>query len=170
MAAKRCSICTSTSSAERIWGTFGEHTRRAAGVGQDGPQGGRQGTRDRAAHGRLRAAERGASRRAQELDESAELAVLRRELKRREESIEAFRAGGREDLAAHEEFAARIIEDLLPKQMDEAELSALIDRVVAETGATSARDMGKVMAAVMAQGGVRVDGKLASRLVKERLS
>jgi uncharacterized protein len=105
-----------------------------------------------------------------ELDEAKELAVLRRELKRRQESIEAFRAGGREDLARYEEFAARIIEDLLPKQMDEAELSVLIDRVVAETAATSAREMGKVMAAVMAQGGVRVDGKLASRLVKERLS
>jgi uncharacterized protein YqeY len=105
-----------------------------------------------------------------ELDEGAELAVLRRELKRRQESIEAFRAGGREDLAAHEEFAVCIVEDLLPKQMDEAELSGLIDRVVSETGASSAREMGKVMAAVMAQGGVRVDGKLASRLVKERLS
>ena len=105
-----------------------------------------------------------------ELDEGAEYAVLRRELKRREESIEAFRAGGREDLAAHEEFAARIIGDLLPKQMDEAELSGIIDRAVTDTGASSARDMGKVMAAVMAQGGVRVDGKLASRLVKERLS
>ena len=106
----------------------------------------------------------------QELDESAELAVLRRELKRREESIEAFKAGGRDDLAAHEEFAARIIEELLPKQMDEAELSILIERVVAQTGASSVRDMGKVMAGVMAEGGVRVDGKLASRLVKERLS
>ena len=106
----------------------------------------------------------------QELDESAELAVLRRELKRREESIEAFRAGGRGDLAAHEEFAARIVEELLPKQMDEAELSTLIERVVAQTGASSIRDMGKVMAGVVAQGGVRVDGKLASRLVKERLS
>lgn len=105
-----------------------------------------------------------------ELDETAELAVLRRELKRRQESIEAFRAGGREDLAAHEEFAAQIIDGLLPKLMDEAELSSLIDRVIADTGATSAREMGKVMAAVMAQGGVRVDGKVASRLVKERLS
>jgi uncharacterized protein YqeY len=106
----------------------------------------------------------------QELDEGAELQVLRRELKRREESIEAFRAGGREDLVCHEEFAARIIEGLLPKQMDEAELSGLIDRAVADTSASSVKDMGKVMAAVMTQGGVRVDGKLASRLVKERLS
>lgn len=106
----------------------------------------------------------------QELDEAAELSVLRRELKRREESIEAFRAGGRGDLAAHEEMAARIIVGLLPEQMDEAELAALVDRVMGETGASSVRDMGKVMAAVMAQGGVRVDGKLASRLVKERLT
>jgi uncharacterized protein YqeY len=105
-----------------------------------------------------------------ELDEGAELLVLRRELKRREESIEAFRAGGREDLACHEEYAARLIENLLPRQMDEAELSSLVDRAVAETGASSAKDMGKVMAVVMTQGGARVDGKLASRLVKERLS
>jgi uncharacterized protein YqeY len=106
----------------------------------------------------------------QDLNEAAELQVLRRELKRREESIEAFRAGGRKDLASHEEAAAAIIQDLLPKQMDEAQLAALIDRVIGEAGASSPRDMGKVMAAVMAEGGVQVDGKLASRLVKERLS
>ncbi len=106
----------------------------------------------------------------QELDQSAEMAVLRRELKKREESIEAFRAGGREDLVVHEEVAAGIIQELLPKQMEEAELSVLIDRVVGETGASSIKEMGKVMAVVMAEGGVRVDGKLAARLVKERLS
>lgn len=106
----------------------------------------------------------------QPLDEDAELAVLRRELKRREESVEAFKAGGRDDLAANETLAISIIEGILPKQMDEGELSTLIDRVVADTGATSMRDMGKVMAGIMAEGGVRVDGKLASRLVKERLS
>ena len=105
-----------------------------------------------------------------ELDEAAELLVLRRELKRRQESIEAFRAGGREDLIAHEEFAAQIIEGLLPKQMDETEVAGLVEQAIAETGATSVRDMGKVMASVMAKGGVRVDGKVASRLVKERLS
>jgi uncharacterized protein YqeY len=106
----------------------------------------------------------------QELDEAGELAVLRRELKRREESIEAFRAGGRDDLATYEEFAAHIIEGLLPKQMDEAELSVLVEKAISESGASSVRDMGKVMSVVMAEGGVRVDGKLASRLVKERLS
>jgi len=111
-----------------------------------------------------------AKRTRSELDESAEQAVLRRELKKRQESMEAFRAGGREDLAGFEEYAAGLIEGLLPEQMNEAELSALIDGVIAETGATSARDMGKVMSAVMAKGGARVDGKVASRLVKERLS
>jgi uncharacterized protein len=111
-----------------------------------------------------------AKRSRSDLDEGAELAVLRRELKKRQESMEAFRAGGRGDLAGFEEYAAGLIEDMLPKQMDEAELSALVDRIIAETGATSARDMGKVMSTVMAQGGAQVDGKMASRLVKERLS
>jgi uncharacterized protein len=104
------------------------------------------------------------------LDENQELVVLRRELKRREESIEAFSAGGRPDLAAHEETAAKIIGELLPRQMDEAELATLVDKVIGETGASSVRDMGKVMSSVMAQGGVRIDGKLASKLVKERLT
>lgn len=111
-----------------------------------------------------------AKRTQQELDEAAEQAVLRRELKKRQESIEAFKAGGRDDLTIHEEMAAGILEELLPKQLDEAELSALVERIIADTGATLARDMGKVMAAVMAEGGVRVDGKVASRLVKERLT
>jgi hypothetical protein len=105
-----------------------------------------------------------------DLDDATELAVLRRELKKRQESLEAFRAGGREELAAFEEYAAGLIEGLLPQQMSEADLSALVGRVIAETGATSAKEMGKVMAAVMAQGGSTVDGKAASRLVKERLS
>ena len=111
-----------------------------------------------------------AKRNRAELDEAGELAVLRRELKRREESSEAFRAGGRVDLAEYEEYAAGLIQELLPRQMGEEELAQLIDGVIAETGATSSKDMGKVMAAVMARGGVRVDGKAAARLVKERLS
>lgn len=111
-----------------------------------------------------------AKRTRSELDEASELAVVRRELKRREESIEAFRAGGREDLVSYEERAAQIIGQLLPQRMTEDELSTLIDRVIAETGAFSARDIGSVMSAVMREGGIRVDGKTASRLVKERLS
>lgn len=111
-----------------------------------------------------------AKRTRSDLDESAEQAVLRRELKKRQESVEAFRAGGREDLVGFEEYAAGLLEGLLPKQMDDAEVAALVERAIADTGATSARDVGKVMSAVMAQGGARIDGKVASRLVKERLS
>jgi uncharacterized protein len=105
-----------------------------------------------------------------DLDENAEQQVLKREQKRRLESVEAFRAGGREDLALHEEYAAGIVQSLLPQQFDEAALGLLVGQVIAETGATSVRDMGRVMAGIMAKGGTQVDGKLASLLVKERLS
>ena len=105
-----------------------------------------------------------------DLDHEGELKVLRRELKRHHESLEAFRAGGRADLVAKEEFQVTILEELLPKNLDEAALAALVDAVVAELGATSPKDTGSVMSAVMSRGGGQVDGRLASRLVKERLS
>ena len=63
-----------------------------------------------------------------------------------------------------------ILEELVPKNLDEAALAALVDAVVAELGATSPKDTGSVMSAVMSRGGGQVDGRLASRLVKERLS
>jgi len=105
-----------------------------------------------------------------ELDDNAEHQVLRREYKRRLESIEAFRAGGREDLAVHEEYAARIVEGLLPRQLDEAALGKLVEEAIAETSATSARDMGKVMALLMPKVKGRADGKLVNLLVKEMLN
>lgn len=105
-----------------------------------------------------------------ELDREGELKVLRRELKRHHESLDAFRAGGRDELVVKEEFQVALIEELLPKNLDEAALTALIDTVVAELGATSPKDTGSVMSAVMSRGGGQVDGRLASRLVKERLS
>jgi uncharacterized protein len=104
------------------------------------------------------------------LDDNAETQVLKRELKRRLESIEAFRAGGREDLVKHEEYAAGILEELLPQPLDELALVTLVERAIEQTGTSSPRDMGKVMAKVMADGGSQVDGKAASRIVKERLS
>ena len=101
---------------------------------------------------------------------AAELAVLRRELKKRQESMEAFRAGGREDLAGFEEYAAGLIEGLLPKQMDEAELSAL-DRSRHRRDRRHLRTRhGQGHVCRHGPGGARVDGKVASRLVKERLS
>ena len=86
-----------------------------------------------------------------------------------ERAIEAFRAGAREDLAEHEEAEVRLIDEFLPASLDEAALMVLIDEVVGETGATSAKDMGKVMSLVMERGGALVDGREASRLVRERL-
>jgi uncharacterized protein YqeY len=104
-----------------------------------------------------------------DLDEEAEIKVLRREQKKRAEAAEAYRAAGREDLWRHEEFEAALIADLLPQQLDEGSLAQLVDQAIAETGAVSVKDMGKVMSAVMSQGGAQVDGKRASALVRERL-
>lgn len=104
------------------------------------------------------------------LDDEAELKVLRRERKRRQESIEAFRAGGRDELADHEEREVLLIDEFLPQQLDHAAVVALVDQAVSESGATSIKDMGRVMSLVMERGGGQVDGKEASRLVKERLS
>jgi uncharacterized protein len=105
-----------------------------------------------------------------DLDHDGEIQVLKRERKKRIEAAEAYRAGGRTELAEHEEREAALIDTFLPQQLDEAALADLIDATIAEVGATSPREMGKVMNAVMAKAGAQVDGKLASRLVKERLS
>lgn len=106
----------------------------------------------------------------EDLSEDDEIKVLSKERKRRLESIEAFRAGGREDLVAEEEFAAALVQELLPAQLDEAELTTLIDRLITEAGASSPKDMGAVMGLLKKEAGARVDGKTASRIVKERLS
>jgi uncharacterized protein len=99
-----------------------------------------------------------------------ELAVLRRERKRRLEAAGQFRDGGRPELAAQEETEARIIEDYLPAELDDSELDAIVAGAVAETGATEPRDMGQVMKLVMARTEGRVDGKRASARVREALS
>ena len=98
-----------------------------------------------------------------------ELAVLRRERKRRRESETAFRDAGREDLAAGEAFEAEAIEAYLPAELSDAELDALVAQAVADTGATSVRDMGRVIKQVMAAAGGRADGKKVSMKVKEAL-
>ena len=105
-----------------------------------------------------------------ELTETEEMQVLRRERKKREESALAFRSAGRAGLAEKEEWMIAVIDTMLPKRLGESALAALIDEVIAEVGATSPKDMGKVMAALMKRAGTQVDGSLASRLVKERLT
>jgi hypothetical protein len=99
-----------------------------------------------------------------------EQAVLRRERKRRLESASAFRDGGRPELADAEEREAELIAGYLPAELDEAALRGLVSDAVAETGATSPRDMGPVMKLVLSRAGGRADGKRVSALVKEALS
>jgi hypothetical protein len=104
------------------------------------------------------------------LDEQREIAVLKRERKRRVEAAEAFRKGSREDAAAAEETEAAMIEEYLPAEISEEELEALIADALSETGAASQKEMGKVMAAVMAKAGGRADGRRVSELVRSKLS
>ena len=98
-----------------------------------------------------------------------ELAVLRRERKRRHESSRAFRDGGRDDLAEAEEAEAALIETYLPSELSDDELDQIVAAAVAESGAESARDMGKVMPLAMKQVAGRADGRRVSDKVKEAL-
>ena len=99
-----------------------------------------------------------------------EVAVLKRERKRRLQSAEIYTENGRSELAAAEQSEADLIETFLPKQLGEDELSALVDAAIAETGATSKRDMGSVMKHVLAAAGDGADGKVVSGLVARKLS
>jgi len=96
-------------------------------------------------------------------------AVLRRERKQRLEAAEAYRGAGHADRAAREEADVPVIDEFLPQAMGEAELEALVDAAIAETGASSMKEMGKVMGLVTQRGGGRVDGRTASALVRARL-
>jgi uncharacterized protein len=99
-----------------------------------------------------------------------ELAVLRRERKRRLEAATQFRDGGRPELAESEESEAKLIEGYLPAEIDDSELAAIVQAAIADTGATEPKDMGRVMKAVMEKAGGRVDGKRASARVREALT
>jgi uncharacterized protein len=115
----------------------------------------------------LRAAEKEIQR---PLQESEELQVLQRERKRRTEAAEAFRSGGRDEQAAKEERELAAIEEFMPEPIAEEELEQIVDNAIAETGATSIRDLGRVMADVMPQVSGRADGSSVSRLVREKLA
>jgi uncharacterized protein len=99
-----------------------------------------------------------------------ELAVLRRERKRRREAETAYREAGRDELAAAEASEAAIIETYLPQELSDTELEALVNAGVEATGASSPRDMGQVIKHVMEAAGGRADGKRVSTKVKEALS
>jgi uncharacterized protein YqeY len=115
----------------------------------------------------LRAAEKEVQR---PLKEDEELHVLQRERKRRAEAAEAFLSAGREEQAAKEERELAVIEEFMPEPVDEDELERIIDDAIAETGATSLRDLGRVMADVMPQVAGRADGSVVSQLVREKLA
>lgn len=99
-----------------------------------------------------------------------EAAVLQRERKRRLEAAEAYGEAGREDLASAERREAELVEEYLPSQLSDAELHALVGDAVAESGAVSAKEMGKVMSLVMPRVRGRADGRRVSAVVREKLS
>jgi len=98
------------------------------------------------------------------------LAVLSREVKTRRESVEAFRGGGREDLATKEEAEIAILSDYLPQPLSDSEISELVRQAIAATGAASARDMGKVMGWLAPRTRARADGRRVSELVGQALA
>ena len=115
----------------------------------------------------LRSAEKELQR---SLSEDESLQVLQRERKKRVEAMEAFEAAGREDQADREEFELDVIEEFMPEPLSEDELEEIVDDVIAEVGATSIRDLGRVMADVMPQVSGRADGSTVSQLVREKLA
>jgi uncharacterized protein YqeY len=102
--------------------------------------------------------------------EGDEVAVLQRERKRRVEAAEAYEKAGREDLAGAERREVDLIDPYLPAQLDDVELGALVDEALAQSGASSPKEMGRVMSLVMPKVQGRADGKRVSAAVRERLS
>ena len=103
------------------------------------------------------------------LGKGDEVAVLQRERKKRLEAAEAYRDAGRSEQAEAEGFEAELIEGYLPEQLDDEELSRLVEEAIAESGATEQRQMGQVMSALMPKVGGRADGKRVSAAVREKL-
>ena len=102
--------------------------------------------------------------------ESEEIAVLRRERKRRLEAADAYAEGGRDDLAATERSEAELIETYLPAELSDTDLEQLVGDAVAETGASSPKEMGRVMSLVMPRVAGRADGRRVSAAVREKLT
>ncbi len=115
----------------------------------------------------LRAAEKELQR---PLSEDEELQVLQRERKRRQEAADAFADAGREEQAEKEERELDVLEEFMPEPLSDDELERIVDDAIAEVGATSLRDLGRVMADVMPQIAGRADGSVVSQLVREKLA
>jgi len=106
----------------------------------------------------------------QPLSEDEVLSLVTREVKTRRESVEAFRAGGREDLASKEEAEIAILREFLPESLSDDELRQLVDEAIAATGASSPRDLGKVMGWLSPRTRNRADGKVVSGMVAQALA
>ncbi len=104
-----------------------------------------------------------------EISDDIVLATVDKMLKQRKDSIEQYTAGNRMDLVAKEQFEVSVLQAYMPAQLSEAELAAVLDQVIAETGATSAKDMGKVMNALRPRVAGRADMGKLSGVVKARL-
>lgn len=105
-----------------------------------------------------------------ELDDDAVLAVISKEVKQRRDSIEEFKKGGREDLVAQNEAEIAVLMVYLPQQMAEGEIRKLVQDAIAATGASSPKEMGKVMKELMPKVKGRADGKLVNQIVRELLN
>jgi uncharacterized protein YqeY len=105
-----------------------------------------------------------------EIPESVELILLQKLVKQRKESGGVYQAAGREDLATKEFFEASIIEKYLPQQISEEEITAIIRKIITETGATSVKDMGKVMGLATKEFAGRADNKLIAETIKKLLN
>ncbi len=105
-----------------------------------------------------------------QLSGDEELQVLQRERKKRVEAQEAYRSAGREEQAEKEEAELEVLEEFMPEPLSEDEIEDIVDHVIAEVGATSMRDIGRVMADVMPQVAGRADGSSVSQLVREKLA
>ena len=129
--------------------------------------------RDRARVGALRmlgaALKNGEIEAGRPLTEEEEQVVLRRQLKQREESAEAFRKAGREEQAASESAEAEVVREYLPEPLSPEELEEIVDRAIKETGASGMKDMGPVMGRAMELAGGRAEGRELSALVRNRL-
>ena len=104
------------------------------------------------------------------LSDEEELQVLQRERKKRNEAAEAFRDGGREEQAQKEEAELAVLQEFMPEPLSEEELEQIVDDAIAENGATSMRDMGRVMKDVMPQIAGRADGAAVSQMLREKLA
>jgi len=104
-----------------------------------------------------------------DLDDAAVTTVLSKMTKQRQDSIEQFSKGGRDDLVKKETAELELIRSYMPQQLSRPELESLVQKVIQETGASSAKDMGRVMKQVIAQSAGRADGKMISEIVRSKL-